>query len=292
MSRDMQHATCHVQVVCSMRRARHRLLDIASAAELVKDSMASEHGLVTLPATFNALPDGEIVPWEPHGPLGARPVSTIPLMVGSNANEMSDFARFIGVSMGGRLGRWLAGLAVGYRWLLAPEPFMRLAAGRKTRADLSDTDARATCDALIVEMGGSIEALIDVLATQPERELARSLGVAGSRVYEFEVRPSRPSLPRMPRPVIDWLRWLGRCTSHARRALSSARATEPTWRSCSSRKAPVGTGRRSRQRRRQARVGPFLVVTSSARASSVCPTAFEQRWYASQRTGRPETSTA
>jgi carboxylesterase type B len=172
---------------------------LSMASGQVKDSMQSVRGLATLPATFNALPDGEVVPWNPHAPpcgepTGGAVMGAVPLMVGSNVNEMTDFADFIGYSMLGRLGRALAGFAIRRRLLMAPEPLMRLAAGRLTRSGLSDADARVACDLLIDRLGGDIGAAVNVLATHPEREMALAHS-AHAPVFEFELHLTAEESP-------------------------------------------------------------------------------------------------
>lgn len=174
------------------------------ASARMKDSMQEARGLATLPATFNALPDGDIVPWDPHAPPHGEPTGgqtcgapvrlPLPLLIGSNAHEFSDFARFIGFSMLGRLGRYLASFAIRRRLMMAPEPLLRLAAGRLTRSELPDAEARAACDTLIQRLGGDMESAIDLLATHAEREMARA-HCARAPVYEFEIHLTAEESP-------------------------------------------------------------------------------------------------
>lgn len=157
---------------------------VSKAAARVKDSMERVHGITTLPALYNAFPDDDVVPKPTtssssssggEGSSAGRvsTLSSIPLLVGSNAREMSDFARFLGKSL---VGRWFGGglmtFLVKHRMMLAPESTLRLVAGRQRKDGLSDATARSCCDVLAAANGGSVEAVIDLLSTHAEREMA------------------------------------------------------------------------------------------------------------------------
>jgi carboxylesterase type B len=169
------------------------------AAEHVKDSMEEVHGISTLPASFNALPDGDVVPFSPAPMVAIRAGSAagIPLLVGSNALEVTDFARFIGGALLGQtVGRALMGFAVRRRLFLAPEPALRLFAGRRKRADLPDAKAKAACDELIKTLDGNVETAVNLLGTTGERELAKAQAVHAP-VFEFEIHLTPEESPRV-----------------------------------------------------------------------------------------------
>lgn len=172
--------------------------DISLAARHIKDSMEAVHGVATLPASFNALPDGDVVPFSPS-PLEAirsGAAQSVPLLIGSNANEMTDFARFIGGALLGQtVGRALMGFAVRHRLFLPPEPALRRVAGRRRRDELPDAEAKAACNRLIQELNGDVEAVVNLLATTEERELAMAQATH-TPVYEFELHLTAEESPR------------------------------------------------------------------------------------------------
>ena len=167
--------------------------------------MENVRGITTLPALYNAYPDGDIIPISsnsttasPAPPSAATSsthasLRTIPLLIGSNAREMSDFARFIGKNL---LGRWFGGGLMSFlvrnRFMLAPEPMLRLVAGRQSKDEIPNTTARSCCDVLVAANDGSVAAVVDLLATHPERTMAAT---HSGDVYEFDIHLSADESP-------------------------------------------------------------------------------------------------
>jgi hypothetical protein len=87
------------------------------------------------------------------------------------------------------------GFLVRRRLFMAPEPALRLVAGRRKRAALRDADAKAACGRLIKALGGDVETTVNLLATTGEREMAKAQA-GHAPVYEFEIHLTPEESPR------------------------------------------------------------------------------------------------